>query len=114
VSLGALGAGVALMLMSSSKGSTAASLQTSIQSLHHNCVAGGASYDAQCEDLKSNASSGDDLNRVGVVLLIGGGVVGAATLVYALFPRDARSTTSGRVTPVVAPGFAGLTAAGTF
>ena len=73
--------------------------------------------DAACADLRSQAQSGSTMGNVGVGLLVGGGVVAAASIIYLLLPsaRPASgSTVTHLVAPVAAPGGGGLVWTGSF
>ncbi len=107
--------GIGLLAGSVAKGSSAKSQEATIASSGQTCVAGFA--DPRCDALHSTAATGDAMNRAGIGLLVGAGVVGVGTLTYALVGRrntPAPRSGSVRLTPALAPGFSGLSFSGTF
>lgn len=72
--------------------------------------------DAVCADLRAKADSGSTMGNVGVGLLIGGGVVAAASAVYLLLPsgKGAAGGKTGKVVPVVGQTGGGLIWTGSF
>lgn len=74
-------------------------------------TAGGAT--ATCDDIRSRARTANAMGQAGVGLLIGGGVAGAATVLYALWPRPTQQTAT-RLVPIVGPSSAGLLWTGSF
>jgi hypothetical protein len=112
----ALAAGIGFLVGAGSKGSSAQSEAAAIAASGHTCVA-GASYDARCDGLHSTAATGDTMNRAGIGLLMGAGIVAAGTVVYSLVPRagaTAPRTGTVHVVPALAPGYSGLSFSGTF
>lgn len=113
VGLGALGAGIGLLVASGAKGSDADALLAEVRPTGTcpNPVAG-----ARCDELKSLRESKDTLHNVGMPLLVGGGVVLAATAVYALWPSAAPKTERAALAaaPIVGPGTGGVSVAGSF
>jgi hypothetical protein len=74
--------------------------------------AAGAS--ANCNDLRSKAAAAGTTGQAGVGLLIGGAAVGAATALYALWPRSAGRDHTSRVIPAIGPNGAGFVWMGSF
>lgn len=111
-----LAVGIGLLAGGASKGSSAQSQREKIEEAGHTCVDGAASYDTRCKDLRSTAAAGDTMNRAGIGLLVGAGVVAAGTVIYALMPRAATPSRSGalRVVPAISAGYSGLSFSGTF
>jgi hypothetical protein len=112
----ALVTGIGLLAGAASKSPSVQSQSAAITAAGHTCAEGAASYDARCDDLHSTAAAGDRMNRAGIGLLVGAGVVGAGTLIYALVPRTAAPSRSAalRVAPALSPGYSGLSFSGTF
>jgi len=112
--LGALGAGIGLMVASGGKGTEADTLLTQMKQAKIVCtqppVAGS------CQDIVSLRQSHDTLHNVAVPLLTGGVLATAVTLSYALWPRGSGppKTTGLRVLPVVGAEGAGLWIGGAF
>jgi hypothetical protein len=67
-----------------------------------------------CEDIRSKGRTANALGQTGVGLLIGGGAVGAATVLYALWPRPAHHDQAAHVVPMLGPSGAGLLWTGSF
>jgi hypothetical protein len=112
-----LATGLGLFVSAGSMGSSARETSQMIVMMGNNCIAGNARFDSQCDGLKSTAALGDTFNRVGIGLLVGAGVVGLGTIVYALVPRALAPTSRTgtlRVLPVLAPGVSGLSSSGAF
>ena len=73
-----------------------------------------ASFATDCAKLKSLNQSSDTLHNAGVGVLIAGGAVGVATLIYAVVPMRGDAPKAGmRVVPLVG-GTNGLLVQGTF
>ncbi|MCA9625371.1 MAG: PEGA domain-containing protein [Myxococcales bacterium] len=115
VGLGAVGAGIALHVVAAGKGSDADTIR---ETLADNACRDpvDAEYTDACSDLDSLISQQSTFSGAGTGLLIGGGVVLAATAVYWLWPRggDEPSATAVTLLPSFGPGFTGLVASGSF
>lgn len=114
LSLGVLGAGIGLMAASGGKGADADALLTQMKQAK--IVCGRPPAAGPCEDIVSLRQSHDTLHNVALPLLVGAGVVAAATVSYALWPRGgaAPKATGLRVIPVVGAEGGGLWIGGAF
>jgi hypothetical protein len=112
--LGALGAGIGLMVASGSKGADADAVLQQMKAAKVVCtqppVAG------PCQEIVTLRQSHDTLHNVGVPLLAGGVAVAVVTLTYALWPRGRvdPKTTGIQVIPVVGAEGGGLWVGGAF
>lgn len=72
--------------------------------------------DASCADIRSRADSGSLMGNVGIGLLIGGGVVAVASVIYLVLPPGKPSSTGkvSRVIPVAGQNGGGLVLTGSF
>lgn len=70
--------------------------------------------DPLCGEYRSKAEGASTLGNAGVGLLIGGGVIAAAGVVYLLLPSKKSDTKSSRVFPVVSQNGGGLVLTGSF
>jgi len=113
VSFVALGASVALFAVASGKGSDADQMVAQLKAASAPFCA-NASTTGACGDLYSLRQDQGTFHNTGVALLVGGSVVAASTLVYALWPRGARATKDAQVVPVVSTSGAGVWLRGTF
>jgi tetratricopeptide (TPR) repeat protein len=111
IGVGALGGGIGLLVAASGKASDREDLLAALGS-QSGC--GGASPPAQCAEIGDLSDQEGTFNTVGAIMLVGGGVVLAATAVYALWPRGGDDETGVRVLPTLGPGHAGLTLNGSF
>jgi hypothetical protein len=89
-----------------------AGLYDDILNKKHSCVAGAANFDARCNDVAGIAHTGDDFNRAGLGLLIGGGVLAAGGVLYWLWPQRAGGKTAVRIAPRISSDSAGIVAGG--
>ncbi len=112
--------GGALLGVSANKASAASSLYTTVKA-SGGCPPASSNPSGQCGQLKSDLDAHSTLGSAGVWMLVGAGVVGAGTLVYALVggPRAARTglVTGPRgfmVAPVVTADGGGVFAQGSF
>ncbi|APR87775.1 Dihydrolipoamide acetyltransferase component of pyruvate dehydrogenase complex [Minicystis rosea] len=108
--------GAVLLGVSASKGSTVSSLQTEIKA-KGGCADGNAATAAQCSDLRDAGASKATLGNAGLWMLVGGGVVGVATLIYGVAgggSTKAPARTGLRVLPVVSGDGGGLVLGGSF
>jgi PEGA domain len=105
--------GAVLLGVAAAKGSTVSSLQAQIQQ-EGGCASAAAGGD--CADLRSTATSKQTLGNAGLWMLVAGGGVGVATLVYGLVggAKAPQPKSGWRVTPAAAPGGGGLVVQGTF
>ncbi len=71
---------------------------------------------AVCADLRAKADSGSTMGNVGVGLLVGGGVVAAASVVYLLLPssKSGASGKTGKLVPIVGQTGGGMIWTGSF
>jgi hypothetical protein len=110
-----IGTGVALLVVAAGEKTKALELRDSMpEAVCNTAHPEHGQYTAQCDDLLAKVRRKDTFHNVGVGALIAGGVIGAATLTYALWPRKKSSTTGLEVLPVVAPTFAGISASTLF
>ena len=112
--LGALGAGIALHVVASGKGGERQDLA---DALPGDGFCSDNPGDQQCMDIDDLASQESTFSAAGTGLLVGGGVIVAATLTYWLWPRgggDDASAGAVQLIPTVGPGLNGLTVVGTF
>jgi hypothetical protein len=105
--------GGALLGVSASKGSSASSLYTKVKA-SGGCPPFDSAQTGDCATLKSDLSAKSTLGSAGVWLLAGGGVVGIATVIYAVAGGSRASRSGFMVAPVVGKGGGGLAAGGTF
>jgi hypothetical protein len=110
----AMGVGAVMIAVGSGKGKDGNAIADRISGRHNNCVPGGRSYDAECGAMFEADQAGDRFNRVGIGLMIGGGVAGAAALVYALTGSSSDGKTGFVVVPAAGPRQAGLLMRGSF
>jgi tetratricopeptide (TPR) repeat protein len=103
--------GLAFTLLAASKASSADATLRSIEADHGGdpspCSAVPA--DARCGSLKQTNADSDTMTRVGLAAFIVGGVAGAATLTYVLWPSKPAAQQAGklRLTPALSPGYGG-------
>ena len=110
--IGALGAGIALHVVAAGKGGERKDLADALPGDGF-CL--DNPDDPQCVEVEDLADQESTFSAAGTGLLIGGGVVVAATLTYWLWPRgDDSSETAVQLIPTVGPGMSGLTVMGTF
>ena len=104
-------AGAVLLGVSTAKGSTLSSLQDEVKA-----TGGCASETAggKCEELRSAGQSKATLGNAGLWTLVGGGVVGVATLIYGVAGGAKAPRTGVRVTPIVTGDGGGLIIGGAF
>lgn len=75
---------------------------------------GGAGAPATCGELQSLNDASDTFQGLGMAAFVGAGVVGAATAVYALWPRRQAAAQAVRVVPVGGIGGGGVVIGGRF
>jgi len=111
--LGAIGAGIGLHVAASGNASDADDIRSA---LGNDSACNGASPPAQCGELSDRVDQEATLGAAGTGLLIGGGVIVAATVAYALWPRgeDSDEDTTSWLVPQVGPSHAGLSVVGRF
>ncbi len=103
--------GLAFTLIGASKASSADASLKAIEAAHGGdpspCSALPA--DPRCSSLQQLNSDSDTMNRVGVAAFIVGGVAGAATLTYLLWPSKRAPEQAGklRFTPSLSPSYGG-------
>jgi PEGA domain len=107
--IGAIAAGAALHVVASGKGSDR---QTLLDDLGNNSGAcTPPAVDARCAEIDDLAAAESTFSGAGTGLLIGGGVIVAATVTYWLWPRGgddpAPAEEAFQITPVLSPGFVG-------
>lgn len=104
-------AGAVLLGISAAKGSTVSTLQDEVKALGgcSSATAGG-----KCEELRSAGQSKATLGNAGLWTLVGGGVVGVATLIYGVAGGAKAPRTGVRVTPIVTGDGGGLLVGGAF
>lgn len=107
----AIVAGAVLLGVSTAKGSTLRTLQDEVKA-----TGGCASETAggKCEELRSAGQSKATLGNAGLWTLVGGGVVGVATLIYGVAGGPKAPRTGVRVTPIVTGDGGGLIIGGAF
>jgi len=113
IGLGALGAGIGLHVVAAGKGGERQDLIDGLQGTG-DCA--GDNPPAECANISDLADQESTFSAAGTGLLIGGGVVIAATVTYWLWPRggDDDTTASWMLLPSVGPGMNGLTLTGAF
>jgi hypothetical protein len=117
LSVVALGAGVVLRVVAGDKRSGAEDATADLVRQRGPAPCAGAyAASAECTTIGDDLSGADGLGNAGTAMLIGGGVVGAATLVYWVATRSSMSSpaASAFVAPYVGPGAAGVAAIGRF
>lgn len=90
------------------------STSESIRARGMSCVAGAGNYDARCAGLENDARTAETLNRSGIGLLAGAGVLAAGAAAYWLFwpaPAQPRGATA---VPVASPNGGGVVFVGRF
>jgi hypothetical protein len=106
----ALGSGIGLAAAAGGKGSDGDKLLAQLHQQHLTCTSLPL---GQCATLLSLRQSHDSLANVSTAMFIGAGVLGAATLGYALWPRRAKEeTTEARLVPTISPGLLGVSLQG--
>ena len=112
----ALATGIGFIIAANGNYASSRELSVAIRGSAHNCISGAGNFDARCQDLHSTASDADTQSRVGVGLMIGGGVAAAAAVTYFLWPTSPAATSAGtsRLTPLISTSGVGLGLAGTF
>lgn len=113
--LGAIGAGIGLHVVAAGKGGERQDLT---DALPGDGYCADNPEDRDCIAIDDLAGQESTFSAAGTGLLIGGGVVVAATLTYWLWPRggddDASSEAELQLIPTVGPTMSGLTVMGTF
>ena len=102
--------GLAFTLLGASKASSADSSLKAIEAAHGGDPSPCSALppDPRCSSLEQLNSDSDTMKRVGVAAFVVGGVAGAATLTYLLWPsKRAEQAGKLRVTPSLAPGYGG-------
>ncbi len=112
VAVASWAAGGGLLGAYAGKRDEVASLQKNILDTKRSCVPGAENFDARCKDLEGAARTGDDFNRAGIGLLIGGGVLAAGAVGYWLWPQDKTLKRGMRVVPVASSEYGGFVASG--
>jgi PEGA domain len=102
-----------LLGVGASKRSSAQSLNASIVSERHTCVAGASNLDARCPQLNDTALSAGTFHDTGVGVLAGAGAVAVGTAAYFLW-RASTPSRAVRVAPTVSPTSAGVLFVGSF
>ena len=112
----ALATGVGFIVAANGSYSDSRDLSGAIRAAAHSCVAGAGTFDSRCEELHSTASAANTNSRVGVGLMIGGGVVAVAAVTYFLWPSSTptKGVDATRLAPIISPSHAGLGWSGTF
>jgi hypothetical protein len=112
IGLGAIGGGVGLLVAASGKTSDREDLLADLSSQSACSVANAPPECAEIQDLGDQENT---FSTGGAIMLAGGGVVLAATALYAFWPRggDEEDAPVG-FTPVLGPSHAGFTLSGTF
>jgi hypothetical protein len=109
-----VGVGAGLFVVHSGQANDADTLSNQIKNGHGTCA--GAAADPRCSMLANKASNADTFGNASTVGFVVGGAAAAALVTYLLLPAP-RAATSGsnlHLFPSVAPGHAGLVAAGSF
>jgi hypothetical protein len=109
----ALITGGALLGVSAGKGSDANTFYAKAKA-EGGCPPFNSAQTGDCATLKSDLSAKSTLGSAGVWLLVTGGVVGVATVVYAVAGGTRPSRSGFMVAPVVGAGGGGLVARGSF
>lgn len=110
--LGALGAGIGLHVVASGKGGERQDL---IDGLSTDGACSSGSPPAECADIADLADQESTFSAAGTGLLIGGGVIVAATVTYWLWPRGSDGDdVAWQLVPTVGPSVNGLTLTGQF
>lgn len=113
----ALATGIGLMVDAKGKYASSGDLSDSIRTAGHSCITSAPNFDTRCDELFNTGSAANTNNRVGIGLLVGGGVLGAAAVTYFLWPSSSKTADAGasqRLVPVVSTGGAGLIWSGAF
>lgn len=113
-SLAMLAAGGGFLGGYAAKRDEVASMSRAVLDAKHSCVTGAANFDARCSDIESAARTGDDFNRAGIGLLIGGTVLAAGAIGYWLWPESTPQKAGARLVPVAGAGYGGLVASGSW
>ena len=113
ISLAALGAGVALVAVASGKRTDADQMVSQLKSASAPFCAKAATTGA-CGDLFSLRQDQGTFHNTGIALLVGGSVVAAGTVAYALWPRGKQATREAWIVPVVGTDGAGVWLRGAF
>ncbi len=115
LSVAAIGAGVGLMVAAGGAGSDREELVAQLGNT--SACAPGGSVPASCDEIASLSDDEQIFGGVGIGLLVTGGVVAAAALTYALWPRgssEQEAATAIRIFPHASPSDAGLLLTGSF
>jgi tetratricopeptide (TPR) repeat protein len=111
----AIGAGTAFTLVSNGKANDADSLLANLQTKAGSrpCLSGKVASD--CTDLNNLNKASDTFHNVAVASFVGAGILGAATLTYALWPaKKAGSGVGLDVSPILGGGTGGVAIRGRF
>jgi len=118
---GAVGTGIGLMVLSSSKYADADALVATLLATSGSCVSRWASYDAKlCPDLQDKLKAGATFHNIAVGTFIAGGAAAAGTALYLLWPPPRAKPTAQavlhdlRLTPILGPVSNGLLVSGSF
>lgn len=113
---GALGAGIGLFVVAGQKASEREDLSAPLSD--GECASGSNNPD--CDQIADLSDQESTFQTAGTALLIGGGVISVATILYAVWPRGGgeASTEAGlhdlEWTPIVSPGYSGMALTGRF
>jgi len=113
---GALGAGIGLFVVAGQKSSEREELAAGLGD--GECATASAPQ-GDCERIADLSDQESTFQTAGTGLLIGGGVISIATLLYAVWPRGGGNKDSGRLqdlewTPIVTPTYSGMALTGRF
>lgn len=101
------GVGAGLLALASSKRADTAALSRGVVTNGGSCVPGAINGDSRCATLGDQATAYVTLHNGGVVTLVSSGVVGAAAVLYFVWPRRTAADARLGWTPQLGPGFGG-------
>jgi hypothetical protein len=114
---GALGAGIGLHVVASQKGGDREDLSAGLD----DGACAGASPPPECTEIADLSDQESTFSTAGTILLIGGGAIAAATILYAVWPRGGGGTDDSEAalqdlqwSPVITPGYGGFHLSGRF
>lgn len=116
VAVAALATGIGLHVAASGNDSDVDDGAAAVSAGGGTCTPVTAGFEAQCASIADALDAADGQRAVGTPLLIGGGVVGALVLGYALWPRGSAPAAAGHIEliPSVSPSVGGAMVRGRF
>jgi len=109
-----IGTGIGLLIAASSADADAEQIRNSFTPAEKGACPGTGETATKCANLKDRLESKDTFTNAGVPVLVIGSLLAVGTVAYALWPKKKSAAATLEIAPVVAPTFAGFSAAGHF